>query len=50
MIYCPKYKTWIHRGECDLEDACWDLEDWDSCVILKSQVERVSIEEIENEE
>jgi len=42
VIYCPKYQTWIHYPEdCDYGGECWQLEDWDSCVILKRKVKKV---------
>jgi len=38
MIYCPKYGTWIFREECDYSEDCWELEAWDSCVILRKKM------------
>jgi len=38
MIYCPKHETWFFREECDYDEHCWELENWDSCPILRKEM------------
>jgi anti-sigma factor ChrR (cupin superfamily) len=41
MIFCPKYGTWIHKEECEKDSECYDLVNWDDCILLKREVKRL---------
>jgi len=38
MMWCPKFEEWIFREECDYDESCWELENWDTCQILKRKI------------
>ena len=38
--FCPKHEAWIFQDECDQGDECWDVPDWDACVVLRKEVQK----------